>query len=544
MSLFSISGNIVDIINRNIFAATINVENGMINSIIPNDNVYSSFILPGFIDAHIHIESSMLVPSEFAKTAVTHGTIATVSDPHEIANVCGKEGVHYMIENSKTVPFKFFFGAPSCVPATTFETAGAVLDSNDVAELLAHNDIWYLSEMMNYPGVLFKDPEVMAKIEAAKTFNKPIDGHAPGLRGTQATEYANAGISTDHECFTIEEAIDKIAAGMKIIIREGSAARNYDALHSLLSKHPDKVMFCSDDKHPDELILGHINETVKRSIANGHDLFDVLRAASFNPVEHYKLPVGLLRMGDSADFIVVDDLKNFHIQQTYINGIKVAENGISFISSSTIKPINNFNCVHKTTDSFAITASSNTAKIRVIDAIEGQLVTNCIEVDAKIENGVIVSDIEHDILKICVVNRYMDAPVTVGFIKNFGLLTGAIASTVGHDCHNIIAVGTTDNDICSAVNALIDSRGGISVVNDTQIDVMPLPIAGLMTDKDGEQTGKEYGTIDAKAKELGTKLKAPFMTLSFMALLVIPSLKLSDKGLFDGNKFEFVPVEV
>lgn len=544
MSLFSISGNIVDIINRNIFAATINVENGMINSIIPNDNVYSSFILPGFIDAHIHIESSMLVPSEFAKTAVTHGTIATVSDPHEIANVCGKEGVHYMIENSKTVPFKFFFGAPSCVPATTFETAGAVLDSNDVAELLAHNDIWYLSEMMNYPGVLFKDPEVMAKIEAAKTFNKPIDGHAPGLRGTQATEYANAGISTDHECFTIEEAIDKIAAGMKIIIREGSAARNYDALHSLLSKHPDKVMFCSDDKHPDELILGHINETVKRSIANGHDLFDVLRAASFNPVEHYKLPVGLLRMGDSADFIVVDDLKNFHIQQTYINGIKVAENGISFISSSTIKPINNFNCVHKTTNLFAITASSNTAKIRVIDAIEGQLVTNCIEVDAKIENGVIVSDIEHDILKICVVNRYMDAPVTVGFIKNFGLLTGAIASTVGHDCHNIIAVGTTDNDICSAVNALIDSRGGISVVNDTQIDVMPLPIAGLMTDKDGEQTGKEYALIDAKAKELGTKLKAPFMTLSFMALLVIPSLKLSDKGLFDGNKFEFVPVEV
>lgn len=545
MSSFSISGNVVDIVNRNIFAATINIEDGSIKSIIPNDKTYGNFILPGFIDAHIHIESSMLVPSEFAKMAVKHGTVATVSDPHEIANVCGKEGVHYMIENSKTVPFKFFFGAPSCVPATTFETAGAVLDSNDVAELLAHNDIWYLSEMMNYPGVLFKDPEVMAKIDAAKALGKPIDGHAPGLRGDQSTEYANAGISTDHECFTIEEAIDKIAAGMKIIIREGSAARNYYALHPLLSKHPDKVMFCSDDKHPDELILGHINELVKRSIAYGYDLFDVLRAASQNTAEHYKLPVGLLRIGDAADFIVVDDLKNFHIQQTYINGIKVAEEGTSFISGSTIKPINNFNCTPKTPDLFAVRISGNNSKIRVIDAVEGQLVTNCIEADPKVENGIIVSDIENDILKISVVNRYNpDAPVAVAFIKNFGLKKGAIASTVGHDCHNIIAVGTTDHDICTVVNALIACKGGIAVVNNDQIDTMPLPIAGLMTNKNAEQTGKDYAIIDMKAKELGTKLKAPFMTLSFMALLVIPSLKLSDKGLFDGNKFEFVPVEV
>lgn len=545
MSSFSISGNIVDIINRNIFAATINVEDGTIKSIIPNDNVYSNFILPGFIDAHIHIESSMLVPSEFAKVAVKHGTIATVSDPHEIANVCGKEGVHYMIENSKTVPFKFFFGAPSCVPATTFETAGATLDSKDVAELLANNDIWYLSEMMNYPGVLYKDHEVMAKIDAAKELNKPVDGHAPGLRGKQATAYANAGISTDHECFTLAEALDKITAGMKIIIREGSAARNYDALHPLLSKHPDKIMFCSDDKHPDELMLGHINELVKRSIAHGYNLFDILRAASLNTAEHYKLPVGLLRVGDHADFIVVDDLKNFSIQQTYINGVKVAQNGESSILSTDIKPINNFNCAHKNPDSFIIKASDNTAKIRVIDAVEGQLITNCIEVDAKVENGMIVSDVENDILKISVVNRYnIDAPVAVAFIKNFGLRQGAIASTVGHDCHNIIAVGTTDHDMCAAVNALIDCKGGIAVANAPHIDTMPLPIAGLMTDKNGEQTGKDYTIIDKKAKELGTKLKAPFMTLSFMALLVIPSLKLSDKGLFDGNKFEFVPIEV
>lgn len=545
MNTFTIEGNIVDLINRKVFSGELIVADGKVTSITPNNNQYDQYILPGFIDAHIHIESSMLVPTEFARMAVVHGTVATVSDPHEIANVCGKAGVQYMIDNSKQTPFKFFFGAPSCVPATTFETAGATLNAEDVAELLQTDDIWYLSEMMNYPGVLYKDKEVTAKIEAAKAIGKPVDGHAPGLLGDDAKRYAAAGITTDHECFTLDESLGKIEAGMSIIIREGSAAKNYDALHTLLRSHPDKVMFCSDDKHPDELIPGHINELVKRSIALGYDTFDVLRAATLNPAQHYNLPIGLLRAGDTADFLVVDSLESLNIQQTYINGELVAENGNSKLKTVPVKPINNFSCNHKLPTDFKVRSSSTTSTIRVIEAIEGQLITNCIEAEAKVVNGLIESDVDNDILKVAVVNRYNnEAPVSTAFIKNFGLKKGAIASTVAHDCHNIVVVGTTDEDICNAVNALIDSQGGISVVSDANKDVLPLPIAGLMTDKSAIETGKEYAAIDKKAKELGTKLKAPFMTLSFMALLVIPSLKLSDKGLFDGSKFEFVPLEV
>lgn len=545
MNTFTIGGNIVDLINRKVFSGELIVADGKITSITPNNNQYDQYILPGFIDAHIHIESSMLVPTEFARMAVVHGTVATVSDPHEIANVCGKAGVLYMIDNSKQTPFKFFFGAPSCVPATTFETAGATLNAEDIAELLQTDDIWYLSEMMNYPGVLYKDKEVMAKIEAAKAIGKPVDGHAPGLLGDEAKRYAAAGITTDHECFTLDEALGKIEAGMSIIVREGSAAKNYDALHTLLRSHPDKVMFCSDDKHPDELIPGHINELVKRSIALGYDTFDVLRAATLTPAQHYNLPIGLLRAGDTADFLVVDSLESLNIQQTYINGELVAEKGKSKLKTVPVKPINNFSCNHKSPTDFNVQSSSTTSTIRVIEAIEGQLITNCIEAEAKVVNGLIESDVESDILKIAVVNRYNnEAPVSTAFIKNFGLKKGAIASTVAHDCHNIVVVGTTDEDICNAVNALIDSQGGISVVSDANKDVLPLPIAGLMTDKSAIETGREYAAIDKKAKELGTKLKAPFMTLSFMALLVIPSLKLSDKGLFDGSKFEFVPLEV
>lgn len=545
MSTFTISGNVVDIINRRIFAGEILIENSRIKTITPNSESYNNYILPGFIDAHIHIESSMLVPTEFARMAVTHGTIATVSDPHEIANVCGKAGVNYMIENSRQTPFKFFFGAPSCVPATTFETAGATLNAKDVAELLRSNDIWYLSEMMNYPGVLFKDKEVLAKIDAAKKANKPIDGHAPGLKGEQAALYASAGITTDHECFTLEEAIDKIGAGMKIIIREGSAAKNYDALHTLLKTHPQQVMFCSDDKHPDELILGHINSIVKRSIALGYDTFDVLRAACLNPAIHYKLPVGLLQVNDSADFIVVNNLEDFEIKQTYIDGVIVSDHKESKLTSVPIEPINAFNCSYKSAEDFVVEANKGNSSIRVIEAIEGQLVTNEIIVPSHVINSKIEADVDNDILKIAVVNRYdTSATVSTAFIKNIGLQKGAIASTVAHDCHNIVVVGTTDEDMAHAVNALIDHKGGISVAYDASIDVLPLPIAGLMTDKTALETGEEYAIIDKKAKALGTKLKAPFMTLSFMALLVIPSLKLSDKGLFNGSKFEFVPVEV
>lgn len=546
MSTFTISGKLIDLFQRRIYPATITVIDGHIADIKEITTAPDQYILPGFIDAHIHIESSMLTPSAFAPMAVVHGTVATVSDPHEIANVCGIAGVQYMIDNAAQSSFKFFFGAPSCVPATAFETAGAALDAAAVEELLENPDIWYLSEMMNYPGVLHNDPQVLEKIAAAKRNGKPIDGHAPGLRGADAAAYAAHGITTDHECYTLEEALDKISAGMHIIIREGSAAKNFDALHPLLRSHPDKVMFCSDDKHPDELLLHHINNHVKRALMLGYDLFDVLRAASANPAYHYDLPVGLLRLHEPADFIVINDLERFDILQTYINGQLVANNGSAAIQAKPAIPINNFNTNKKQTSEFAIKAISASPTIRVIEAIEGQLVTNCLQLPGKVRNGNIVSDTDNDILKIAVVNRYQPgAPVAVGFIKNFGLERGALASTVGHDCHNIIAVGVTDECICTAVNQLIDSMGGIAVaMNELEVHHMPLEVGGLMSVKDGHTVAAKYTRLDKMAKELGTTLHAPFMTLSFMALLVIPALKLSDKGLFDGSKFEYTGVEV
>ena len=537
-----IQGQIVDIQNRNIYSGEIKVENGKITSIVSKEHNVKNYILPGFVDAHIHIESSMLVPSEFAKIAVLHGTVGTISDPHEIANVLGKDGVHYMIENGKKVPLKFHFGAPSCVPATFFETAGAVIDSEQIKELMANPDIYYLSEMMNYPGVLFDDEEVLKKIAWAKHCNKPVDGHAPGLRGDSIKKYIAAGISTDHECFTYDEAAEKLSLGMKVLIREGSAAKNFDALIDLLPDNFENMMFCSDDKHPDDLIVGHINLLCARAVARGFDIFKILQMACVNPVKHYNMNIGLLQENDTADFIVVEDLTNFKVLQTYIDGELVAKNGKSFVKHVDFEKPNNFNASKKEIVEFDITSSAS--KIRVIEALEGQLITNEIHHKPKIVNGKIVSDIENDILKMAVVNRYENAPPAIAFIKNFGLTSGAIASSVAHDCHNIVVVGTSDVEICKAVNILIENKGGICAVNGNDTKSLALPVAGIMSDKDGWETGKLYQEIDAMSKELGSNLKAPFMTLSFMALLVIPDLKLSDKGLFSGNSFSFVDLEV
>lgn len=537
-----IQGQIVDIPNRKIYSGEITIENGKITSIIEAAHNVKTYILPGFVDAHIHIESSMLVPSEFAKIAVLHGTVGTISDPHEIANVLGKDGVHYMIDNGKKVPFKFHFGAPSCVPATFFETAGAVIDSEQIKELMALPDIYYLSEMMNYPGVLFDDEEVLKKIAWAKHFNKPVDGHAPGLRGAPIEKYIAAGISTDHECFTYDEAAEKLSLGMKVLIREGSAAKNFEALIDLLPENYSNMMFCSDDKHPDDLIVGHINLLCARAVAKGFDLFKILQMACINPVKHYKMNIGLLQKNDAADFIVVEDLTHFKVLQTYIDGELVAENGKSFVKDVYFEKPNNFNTAKKQIIEFDI--SSSASKIRVIEALEGQLITNEIHHKPKIKNEKIVSDTENDILKMAVVNRYENAPPAIAFIKNFGLKKGAIASSVAHDCHNIVVVGTSDKEILSAVNLIIGNTGGICAVNGNDKKSLALPVAGIMSDQNGWEAGRLYQEIDAMAKELGSSLKAPFMTLSFMALLVIPDLKLSDKGLFSGNSFSFVDLEV
>ncbi len=537
----TITGNIVDIQNKHIFHGELTIKAGKIMAIEPKVGTSSHYILPGFVDAHIHIESSMLVPSEFARLAVLNGTVATVSDPHEIANVMGIEGVEYMIDNGKKVPLKFNFGAPSCVPATTFESAGATIDVAGVTQLLENPDIKYLAEMMNYPGVLFADPMVTAKLAAAKKLGKPVDGHAPGLRGTDAAKYIAAGISTDHECFTYEEALEKLQHGMKILIREGSAAKNYEALHRLIDEYPNKVMLCSDDKHPDDLIEGHINQLVVRALRDGHDLFNILQAACINPVEHYHLAVGLLRIGDIADFIIVENLTDFKVKATYINGVCVAADGVVHFPKVEASIINKFNTSVKSAIDFQLKAKANQSEMRVIQVIDKEIVTKSFHAVPKIESGCIIPDLAKDILKLTVVNRYQDAPPAVAFIRGFMIKNGAIASCVGHDSHNIIAVGTADEQLAKAVNLIIKNKGGIAAVSAKNELVLPLPIAGIMTNADGRVTAEKYATIDKFVKqEMNCSLTAPFMTLSFMALLVIPELKLSDKGLFDGKTFEFV----
>lgn len=535
-----LAGQIVDLHRREVFPGAVEWRGGRIVAITRDAAVKEKrLIMPGLVDAHIHIESSLLPPSEFARLAVIHGTVATVSDPHEIANVLGEAGVRYMLADAKRSPFKFNFGAPSCVPATTFETAGAKLDARAVGRLLARKDVKYLAEVMNFPGVLGRDPQLLAMMAAARREGKPIDGHAPGLRGEQAAAYAKAGPSTDHECFTIEEARDKLAAGMKVLIREGSAARNFAALAPLLKTHADRCMFCCDDLHPDLLVERHLDEHVRRALATGADKFDVLRAASVNPVEHYGLDVGLLREGDAADFIVVDGWKDFRVERTYIGGELVAAGGRTRLARLAPKRVNKFKARAVKPEDFALALPDEKAggMVNVIEALNGQLVTKHLKLPVS-ECGV-----AGDVIKIVVVNRYATrAPVAVAWVRGFGLKAGALASSVAHDSHNIVAVGVDDASLAAAVNLVIAERGGLSVVGPRVKAVLPLPIAGLMSAVDGREAARVYTKLDRAAKKLGSRLDAPFMTLSFMALLVIPDLKLSDRGLFSAAKWGFVPV--
>jgi len=526
-----VKANYVDILNREIFPATITVKEGKIASVERSSVACNTYVLPGFIDAHIHIESAMLPPSEFARLAVCHGTVATVSDPHEIANVLGMEGVQYMLDNSKMTPFKCYFGASPCVPATTFETSGATLDPEAIAHLLKMPQVKYLSEVMNFPGVVHDDPDMLAKIRIAKRLNKQIDGHAPGLRGEDLEKYIGAGITTDHEAFTYEEGKEKIERGMKIVIREGSAAKNFEALAPLIETYPDMLMFCSDDRHPNDLAREHINAHVKRAVAKGYDLFNVLKIACINPITHYGLEVGMLKVGDMADFIEVADLESFKILQTVIDGEVVAKEGVPMIDSVPVTLPNHFNVHPKSVEAFALLQCKHT---EVIHAIDHALITEEEILDLSDEPA-------DDILKMAVVNRYQDAAPAVAYVHGFGLQKGAIASSVAHDSHNIIAVGCSDALLAKAVNTIIENRGGICAVTEEETMLLPLPIAGLMSDADGFEVAERYAELDRMVKAVfGSPLSAPFMTLSFMALLVIPEIKLSDKGLFDSRTFHFI----
>ena len=535
-----IKANLVDVYNKEIYPVILKTKGELIESITKIDEVCDTYILPGFIDAHIHIESSMLPPHEFARIAITHGSVATVSDPHEIANVLGVDGVNFMIDNAKESGFKSYFGASVCVPATPFETNGATLGVKEVQELLKRDDIYYLSEVMNFPGVIANDEDMLSKIAVAKKYNKPIDGHAPALSGDDLQTYIDAGISTDHEAFTYEEGKEKLQRGMKILIREGSAAKNYEALHPLIDEYYENMMFCSDDKHPDDLVKSHINELVSRSLKYGHNLFKVLQIASINPIKHYNLDVGSLRVGDKADFIEVLDLEDFKVLKTVIDAKVLFDNGVIKIEHQQTSHPNNFNISQKSDDDFRFMQSCK--KYNVIDVINRQLITQREIQNLKIKDGAVQCDLQKDILMISVTNRYIEAKPALSFVHGFGLNSGAIASSVAHDSHNIIAVGCDERSIALAVNQIIQNKGGICVV-DKELNTthLPLPIAGLMSDEDGFEVAKKYAQIDEITKsKLGSKLDAPFMSLSFMALLVIPQLKLSDKGLFDGNSFHFI----
>lgn len=534
-----VSGNIVDVIHRTIQSGTIHFENGKITRIDYHPVSEQQYIIPGFVDAHIHIESSMMIPSEFARQSVIHGTVACVCDPHEIANVCGIAGIDYMIDNAAHSPVKFYFGAPSCVPATSFDSAGAVLNADSVNSLLERNDIYFLAEMMNYPGVVENDVEVHAKLDAAHKYHKPIDGHAPELSGGDLIAYASAGISTDHECMTVAEAEAKIKLGMKVQIREGSAAKNFDDLLPLLHRHAESIMFCSDDKHPEDLIQnGHINTLVKRAIAAGYDPLEVIRIASYTPVKHYNLPVGLLQPGNDADFLIINNLQELRILHCFIKGNEVARDGNALFGYLPVTgTINNFSARKLITNDIRVEVTGK--KLRVILVDDGQLFTHSALHEPEILDGNVISDTHNDVLKLVVYNRYHPSKPAVGFIKNIGLKRGALASTVSHDSHNIVAVGATDADIVTAINHLIDCEGGIVACSKDEICLLPLPVGGLMSTEPGEEIAAKYQQADALVKSFGSKLKAPFMTVAFMSLLVIPKLKLSDKGLFDGKTYTF-----
>jgi adenine deaminase len=536
-----IYGQLVDIQKRDIYPAEVTAHLGKITGIEKIVSAPGNFILPGLIDSHIHIESSMITPGAFAMAAVRHGTCGVVSDPHEIANVLGVSGVNFMIDDAKKAPLHFYFGAPSCVPATSFESNGASLDHNEVRNLLERKDVKYLSEMMNFPGVIYRDEEVMSKIGCAIELQKPIDGHAPGLSGENLKKYIGAGISTDHECSTINEATEKIALGMKILIREGSAAKNLNSLKELFKSYPEMLMLCSDDLHPEMLQKRHINKLVAGLISEGYDIYDVIRSCTINPTQHYNLEPALLRVGDAADFIIVDDLNRMNVLQTWINGEKVYDDGKVLFSYEAGPGVNNFRSNEINEESIRI--KNKGKNIRVIVAEEGELLTGEVLFSSG-TNEFVTSNIDSDILKIVVKDRYKDLPPAVGFIKGFGLKSGAFASSIAHDSHNIIAVGTNDNDLVKAINEIVRMQGGLAVCSGSRIDSLQLNIGGIMTTRSCDSIASEYEKLNKLAESMGCVMKAPFMTLSFMALLVIPDLKIGDRGLFDVRKFQPVSLFV
>lgn len=538
-----VEGNIVDIHTRQIYPAEIYISaEGKIEEILPNSKKYKNFICPGFVDAHVHIESSMLTPYEFAKMVIRKGTVAIVNDPHEIANVMGIDGIQFMIEDARKATIKIYFTVPSCVPATCFDAAGSILQAEEIEKLFKTYKFVALSEMMNVPGLLNEDKDVKRKLEAAKRENLPIDGHAPGLKGKSLQTYIEAGISTDHECTTLEEALEKLKLGMKILIRDGSAVRNFEALHPLIELYPEQLMFCVDDAHPDDILEnGEIDKIVKKSLALGYDLFDVLKIASKNAIDHYRLPVGMLRKGDDADFLIVKDLKTFEVLSTYIRGRENYRKGNG--SEETVENLDrhsSLNCFYHLPISERELQKRAEGILPVIKVEEGEIVTHKYEyIIQKIREN-LASDISQDILKIAYINRYRNGKPQIAFIKGIGLKQGAFATTVAHDSHNILAVSVNDKDMKKVINAIIEAKGGLAVKDEKDVHILPLPIGGIMSKESAEVVAEQYRILNEELKRMGCKLSSPFMTLAFMSLLVVPDLKIGERGLFDYEKFNFL----
>ncbi|REE28506.1 adenine deaminase [Methanothermobacter defluvii] len=536
-----IRGNILNVFTGDIYPAEIEVAGGRVRCVRSISGNFSVIILPGFIDAHLHIESSMLTPSSFAAAAIPHGTVSTISDPHEIANVMGVDGVRFMIDDAAATPMKFYFTAPSCVPATPFETAGAEITAREIEELLRMDSVVALGEMMNFPGVIAGDDGVMAKIEAARDLNMPVDGHAPLLSGDELCTYIGAGISTDHECVSPEEVLEKRRLGMKIMAREGSSARN---LRDLAAAGCDFLV--SDDIHPADLLEGHMDRILRRAVDYGIDPVSAVQMVTINPAEHYGLSTGAIAPGWDADFVVVDSLRDFNVKRVYIDGRPVAEEGRYLIKrrGGTRAPPRKLEVPDFPVERLDFRAEGDEATVRVIDVLDGQLITEESVATLEVEDGAVQADTSSDILRVSVLDRYGRGNISSGFVHGFGLQEGAIASTVAHDSHNLIVVGVDPELMKRAVDILKKAGGGLVAVAEDDHRVLQLPVAGLMSDGDVFEVADGFENLNTFTEQLGSRLSAPFMTMSFLSLLVIPRLKIGDRGLFDVEKFEFVDVLV
>ncbi|MBI5896220.1 MAG: adenine deaminase [Desulfobacterales bacterium] len=507
------------------------------------------YVAPGFIDAHVHIESALVGPAEFARAVLPRGTTAVVADPHEIANVLGTAGIDYMLAASEASPLRFYFTLPSCVPATDMESAGARLTEEKLRPYLGHSRIVGLAEMMNFPGVIHADAEVLAKIASMQAAGKPVDGHAPGLSGHALHAYLSAGIASDHECTSALEAEEKLAAGMRIMVREGTGARNLDDLLPVITpRTARRMMWCSDDRHPRDLMAaGHIDQMVRRAVRGGVDPITAIQMATLNPAEYFRLDdLGAVAPGRRADLVVLDDLNDPVVRQVYSGGRLVAAENRWVDAGAVARPPAAPAAMKVQLDRIDFKVTAQGRRVRVIETVPRQIVTRGTVSDARIVDGLAVADPARDLLKIAVVERHHDSGRTgIGFIRGFGLTRGALAATVAHDSHNIVVVGTSDGDMHAAVAALVAMGGGLVAVDAGQVAAqLALPIAGLMSDQPMTAVCAALDQLLAAARRMGSTLHDPFMTLSFMALPVIPALKLTDMGLVDVAAFKIVPLFV